>query len=269
MPPRRRRRSTSTEMELGISAMEETPMNREEDSAGGSRSGRGQLVPATVLECSDSSPLLRRRLVAVEVRRASEHTGTPPLARAVNAPSHAHASLSSTATSRLGKAVTSHRTPNGAASRPCGTRGRAARALGGSWKTILRADCRRGDAKCRELRSPSPLNGERVGVRGGNTHRVRLGLTSQFVFVNPLSAKSCVFGSRGLAHPSPSFPLPVEGRGRSEAGSPVTAPICVSSVLQFPSRLGKAVTSLRTPNSAASGPCGTRGRASRPLLTHD
>ena len=44
---------------------------------------------------------------------------------------------------------------------------------------------------------PSPLNGERVRVRGGKAERVR----------------QCE--SRGQHHPSPSFPLPVEGRGRS------------------------------------------------------
>ena len=63
------------------------------------------------LECGDLSPLLRKRLVAVELPRASGHAGVPALARAVNAPSGTHASRISTATSRLGKAVTSHRTP--------------------------------------------------------------------------------------------------------------------------------------------------------------
>ena len=66
---------------------------------------------ATVLECGDWSPLLRRRLVAVELPCGSGHAGTPALARAMNAPSHLHACRSLTATSRLEKAVTSHRTP--------------------------------------------------------------------------------------------------------------------------------------------------------------
>ena len=52
----------------------------------------------------------------------------------------------------------------------------------------------RGEA---ELRSPSPLNGERAEVRGGNTESFSR------------------FELRGRHHPSPSFPLPVEGRGRS------------------------------------------------------
>ena len=210
-------------------------MNREACRASASQPGRGQLVPATVLECGDLSPLLRRRLVAVEVQRASEHAGTPALARAVCAPLLAHASCSPTATSRLKKAVTSHRTPNRAATRPCATCGWATRAPDGRGKAIPRRDCKRGDAKGRAPRSPSPLNGERVGVRGAHTHRVRLGFTAQFVFVRPFSSESCVSGSRGLAHPSPSFPLPVEGRGRSEAGSPVIVPIGVSPVRQFPS----------------------------------
>jgi len=46
--------------------------------------------------------------------------------------------------------------------------------------------------------SPSPLNGERAGVRGGKAERVR----------------HCE--SHGQYHPSPSFPLPVEGRGRPD-----------------------------------------------------
>ena len=65
---------------------------------------------AALVECGDWSLLLRRRLVAVEPRCGSGHAGTPPLARAVNAPSATHDSPNSTATSRLGKAVTSHRT---------------------------------------------------------------------------------------------------------------------------------------------------------------
>ena len=67
---------------------------------------------ATVLECGDWSPLLRRRLVAVENRHSSAHAGALTLARAANAPSPPHASRSLTATSRLKKAVTSHRTPH-------------------------------------------------------------------------------------------------------------------------------------------------------------
>ena len=67
---------------------------------------------APPLECGDLSPLLRRRLVAVELPSASGHAGAPALARAVNAPSLAHAPHRPTATSRLGKAVTSHRTPS-------------------------------------------------------------------------------------------------------------------------------------------------------------
>ncbi len=64
------------------------------------------------LECGDSSPLSRRRLVAVEVLHGSNPARTPPLARAANAPHQADALLRPTATSRLEKAVTSHRTPN-------------------------------------------------------------------------------------------------------------------------------------------------------------
>ena len=66
---------------------------------------------AILLECGDLSPLLRRRLVAVELPCGSGHAGAPALARAVNAPANHHASRSLTATSRLAKAVTSHRTP--------------------------------------------------------------------------------------------------------------------------------------------------------------
>ena len=47
--------------------------------------------------------------------------------------------------------------------------------------------------------TPSPLNGERAGVRGGNV----------------TARGSCL--SRKPHHPSPSIPLPVEGRGRSAA----------------------------------------------------
>ena len=64
------------------------------------------------LECGDSSPLSRRRLVAVEVPHGSSPAGTPPLARATSAPLRADALLHPTATSRLEKVVTSHRTPN-------------------------------------------------------------------------------------------------------------------------------------------------------------
>ena len=63
------------------------------------------------LECGGWSPLLRRRLVAVKGRCVSEPARTSALARAVNAPFRTHASRNSTATSRLVKAVTSHRTP--------------------------------------------------------------------------------------------------------------------------------------------------------------
>ena len=63
------------------------------------------------LECGDSSPLLRRRLVAVDLPCASELARVPAQARAVSAPPDTHAPLISTATSRLAKAVTSHRTP--------------------------------------------------------------------------------------------------------------------------------------------------------------
>ena len=58
---------------------------------------------APPLECGDLSPLLRRRLVAVELPSASGHAGAPALARAVNAPSLAHAPHRPTATSRLRK----------------------------------------------------------------------------------------------------------------------------------------------------------------------
>jgi hypothetical protein len=56
----------------------------------------------------------------------------------------------------------------------------------------------RNQSKDAANNSPSPLNGERAGVRGGNAVRVR----------------DCE--SRRRHHPSPSFPLPVEGRGRPE-----------------------------------------------------
>ena len=79
-------------------------------SAGRSRS-ECPLSHHRVLECGDSSPLLRRRLVAVELPCGSGHAGALALARAVNAPSRLHASRSLTATSRLEKAVTSPRTP--------------------------------------------------------------------------------------------------------------------------------------------------------------
>ena len=59
------------------------------------------------MECGDWSPLFRRRLVAVELPGGSSHPRTPALARAVNTPSHLHASRSLTATSRLEKAATS------------------------------------------------------------------------------------------------------------------------------------------------------------------
>ncbi len=45
--------------------------------------------------------------------------------------------------------------------------------------------------------SPSPLNGGRAGVRGGNDESVGK------------------FESSGPNHPSPSIPLPVEGRGKN------------------------------------------------------
>jgi hypothetical protein len=56
------------------------------------------------------------------------------------------------------------------------------------------------NARTAAVSSPSPLNGERVGVRGGMSE---------------------VFRRRHVSpphHPSPSFPLPIEGRGRP-AGS--------------------------------------------------
>ncbi|GDY22570.1 hypothetical protein LBMAG56_39170 [Verrucomicrobiota bacterium] len=74
---------------------------------------RGFRDPA-VLECGDSSPLLRRRLVAVKLPRGAGHASVPSLARAGNALAGTRAALNSTATSHLGKAVTSHRTRNGA-----------------------------------------------------------------------------------------------------------------------------------------------------------
>ena len=48
--------------------------------------------------------------------------------------------------------------------------------------------------------APSALNGERAGVRGGNA-----------------VALSWAMLRRETDHPSPSFPLPVEGRGRPAA----------------------------------------------------
>ena len=79
---------------------------------------------ATVLECGDWSPLLRRRLVAVELPCGCGHAGALALARAMNAPSHPHMCRSLTATSRLKKAVTSHRTPQ-SCSFVCGSRSSA------------------------------------------------------------------------------------------------------------------------------------------------
>ena len=84
------------------------------DQHGWKRGGcRGTLFARRlrVLECGDWSPLLRRRLVAVKLPRASAHACVPALARAVSAPPATDVSRNSTATSRLGKAVTSHRTP--------------------------------------------------------------------------------------------------------------------------------------------------------------
>ena len=63
--------------------------------------GQCEVPRRRVWECGDASPLLRRRLVAVEAPHASKPARTPPLARAVNAPFRTHAFLSSTATSRL------------------------------------------------------------------------------------------------------------------------------------------------------------------------
>ena len=56
--------------------------------------------------------------------------------------------------------------------------------------------------------SPSPLGGERAGVRGENV----------------VGSSSAVGVSNELSHPSPSIPLPSEGRGRpvlNAAGSPI------------------------------------------------
>ena len=64
------------------------------------------------LECGDLSPLWRRRLVAVEVPGVSTPECVPALARALSAPFDTCANGCSTATSRLAKAVTSHRTPH-------------------------------------------------------------------------------------------------------------------------------------------------------------
>ena len=81
-------------------------------STGRGNEGEGWANPRRChLDCGDSSPLLRRRLVAVEVPSASAPARPLALARDVNAPFRAHASVHSTATSRLTKAVTSHRTP--------------------------------------------------------------------------------------------------------------------------------------------------------------
>jgi ferredoxin-nitrite reductase len=54
--------------------------------------------------------------------------------------------------------------------------------------------------------SPSPLNGERAGVRGENKSA---GATSSTTLDN--------------AHPSPSIPLPVEGRGKSQSDDAVSS----------------------------------------------
>lgn len=54
----------------------------------------------------------------------------------------------------------------------------------------------------RPTASPSPLNGERAGVRGGKDERLQTSNASD------------------RPHPSPSIPLPVEGRGKSELKDP-------------------------------------------------
>ena len=79
-------------------------------SAGRSRS-ECPLSHHRVLECGDWSPLLRRRLVAVELPCASDPARVPVLARAVATPWFPHTPRQPTATSRLAKAVTSPRTP--------------------------------------------------------------------------------------------------------------------------------------------------------------
>jgi len=53
------------------------------------------------------------------------------------------------------------------------------------------------------LAPPSPLNGERAGVRGGMDERLTRCKPSNH------------------SHPSPSIPLPIEGRGRQPANAPV------------------------------------------------
>ena len=84
----------------------------------------------------------------------------------------------------------------------------------------------------RRAPSPSPLHGERAGVRGGNVVALGEG------------------GSRGRHHPSPSIPLPVEGSGRPD------------SERRFQNRRASGV-----PCAAALNPFGIKTRARFPAPT--
>src|SRR6185503_21352281 len=73
-------------------------------------------------------------------------------------------------------------------------------------------------------RSPSPLNGERAGVRGGNVE----------------TPAHCKVSRR--AHPSPSIPLPVEGRGKSCGSRP--SAVILSLILSLASLSDAATADL-------------------------
>jgi hypothetical protein len=60
---------------------------------------------------------------------------------------------------------------------------------------------------------PSPLNGERARVRGG------------------FAESPAGFHSSGPSHPSPSIPLPVEGRGKNDVNAHQ-----INRVLEFASQ---------------------------------
>jgi len=83
--------------------------------------------------------------------------------------------------------------------------------------------------------SPSPLNGERVGVRGENAG----GSTEE----DKANEDRCFFrcllyraSARSRNHPSPSIPLPVEGRGKSKFATVValflTAAVHAATILE-------------------------------------
>src|SRR6185436_6907614 len=77
--------------------------------------------------------------------------------------------------------------------------------------------------------SPSPLNGESAGVRGGNDETL-----------SPWKVSRC-------AHPSPSIPLPVEGRGKSAGSRPSV--VILSLILSVASLSGDPTTDLVLKNA--------------------